>query len=126
MAMGSTQPRSATAPACKGWPIGSTPSAALSRFGAPLVRELRSPVGCHPRSRVMDDAEFALICTRRSRDRPPQRRGRDDVHPDRARPHPALRALGRVPWYAQYRVPAEFGGDEITMRLHVNDEDVKN
>ncbi len=28
-------------------------------------------------------------------------------------------------WYAQYRLPAEFGGEEITLRLHRNDEDAK-
>lgn len=32
---------------------------------------------------------------------------------------------GGLRWYAQYRMPAEFGGDEITLRLHGNDEDAR-
>jgi hypothetical protein len=32
---------------------------------------------------------------------------------------------GGFRWYVQYRIPAKFGGGEITLRLHGNNEDAK-
>src|SRR5439155_9810709 len=58
-----TRPRSATGPACRGWLIGSTPSAARSRFGAPQVRGLRSPGECRPISRGHGPMDAQLVET---------------------------------------------------------------